>query len=42
MVMARIKEGDQGGEWVLFGFSPCFRGWTLATFRLLFNAILAP
>ncbi|HVR75927.1 MAG TPA: M14 family zinc carboxypeptidase [Planctomycetota bacterium] len=40
--LLRIAEGSAGGEWVLFGFSPHYRGWSLATFRLLFNAVLAP
>jgi len=41
-VLVRVREGNRGGEWILFGSSPHFRGWSLGTFRLLFNAILAP
>jgi hypothetical protein len=40
--LVRVKAQTGRGEWVLFGFSPEYRGWSLGTFRLLFNAILAP
>jgi hypothetical protein len=41
-VLLRVREGERGGEWILCGFSPHYRSWTSGTFRLLFNAILAP
>ncbi|MBI4603667.1 MAG: hypothetical protein HY721_17070 [Planctomycetes bacterium] len=40
--LLRVRDGERGGEWLLFGFSPHYRGWAMGTFRLLFNAILAP
>jgi hypothetical protein len=40
--LVRVREKAGPGEWVLFGFLPHYRGWTMGTFRLLFNAILAP
>jgi hypothetical protein len=40
--LLRVREGEEGGEWLLFGFSPCYRAWTLGTMRLLWNAIEAP
>ena len=40
--LVRLRNAASGGEWLLCGFRPHFRGWTLGTFRLLFNMILAP
>ncbi len=41
-VLVRVRAGKQGGEWILFGFSPTFRGWASGSVRLLENAIRAP
>ena len=40
--LLRVQEGSAGGEWVLCGFRPHYRSWTLGTVRILFNLILAP
>ncbi len=40
-VLARIRDGTAGGEWILLGFSPTFRGWTSGCVRLLENALTA-
>jgi len=40
LAVLRIREGDRGGEWILFAFSPHYRGWTEGTMSLLANAIV--
>lgn len=40
--VVRIAAPESTGEWILCGFRPYYRGWTLSSFRLLFNLIYAP
>ncbi len=40
--LVRLRRRAAGGEWLLCGFRPHYRGWTLGTYRLLFNMMLAP
>ncbi len=42
VALVKLRHPTSNGEWLLCGFRPHFRGWTLGTFRLLFNMILAP
>ena len=42
LALVRVRQGRAGGEWLLCGFRPHYRSWTLGSFRLLFNLILAP